>query len=334
VRGRERNFTFRDGPRTIRFAVDAAEEAAGLVDQAGFGEWALLTTERARAGAPADLLSGAAEVIDVAEGPVPDIAAQAREAVAGRPVVAFGGGRVVDAAKAVAAADGTRVAAVPTTLAGSSFTPFHRMPAGMEGYGGARPELAVCDPGLMASAPREILTATAMNALAHATEALYGPGANPITEGAALRGAALIAEGLRSGEPEPLSLGGVLGGYSVGVAMGMCVHHAVCQTTVRVAGTPHAPTNAVMLPHSIAFMATRAPGEIDLLGDALDTGDPAAEVARLAAGAGARTLSELGLDAERVPEIAEAAAQHPGVAATPGEPVTVDDLRGLLEAAL
>lgn len=126
----------------------------------------------------------------------------------------------------------------------------------------------------------------------------------------------------------------MLGGYAVGVALGMCIHHAVCQTTVRVAGTPHAPTNAVMLPHSIAFMASRAPGEIDLLAGALDTGDPAAAVAELAAPSGATTLSELGLDPGRVPEIAEAAAQHPGVAATPGEPVGVEELRGLLEAAL
>jgi maleylacetate reductase len=336
VKDRERDFTFRDGSRTIRFAAGAVGEAAALVDQAGFADWVLLTTERARADVPDDLLSAAAEAIDVPEGPVPDIAAAVRDQVGGRPVVAFGGGRVVDAAKALAAADGTRVVAVPTTLAGSTFTPFHRMPAGMDGYGSARPQLAVCDPGLMASAPREILTATAMNALAHATEALYAPGANPVTEGAALRGASLIAEGLRGGEsrPEPLSLGGLLGGYAVGVAMGMCVHHAVCQTTVRVAGTPHAPTNAVMLPHSIAFMAGRAPEQVDALAGALGGGDPSGVVAELAAGAGPRTLSDLGLDPGRVPEIVEATLQHPGVGATPGGPIDADDLRGLLEAAL
>jgi maleylacetate reductase len=335
VRERERDFTFRDGSRTIRFAAGAVGEAAGLVEGAGFEDWVLLTTERARSDVPEDLLSAAADAFYVPGGPVPDVAAAVREEVHGRPVVAFGGGRVVDAAKAIGAADGSRVAAVPTTLAGSTFTPFHRMPAGVEGYGSARPELAVCDPDLMASAPRETLTATAMNALAHATEALYAPGANPVAEGAALRAAALIAEGLRSAEPgrAELGLGGLLGGYAVGVA-GLCVHHALSQTTVRLAGTPHAPTNAVVLPHAVAFMTDRAPEQIAALAAALGAADASAAVGELAAGAGARTLTDLGLDAERVPEIAEAAARHPGVAATPGGPVGADNLRELLEAAL
>jgi maleylacetate reductase len=336
VRERERDFTFRDGTRTIRFASGVVAEAAGLVEDAGFADWVLLTTERARPDVPDDLLAAAADAFYVPGGPVPDAAAAVRDEVRGRPVVAFGGGRVVDAAKAVGAADGSRVAAVPTTLAGSTFTPFHRMPAGVEGYGSARPELAVCDPELMASAPRETLTATAMNALAHATEALYAPGANPVTEGAALRGAALIAEGLRAQEPgrAELGLGGLLGGYAVGVAGGMCVHHALCQTTVRLAGTPHAPTNAVVLAHAIAFMADRAPDQIAALAAALEATDASAAVKALAAGAGATTLTELGLDPARVPEIAEAAAQHPGAAATPGGPVGPEEMRGLLEAAL
>ena len=123
--------------------------------------------------------------LDVAAGPVPEAAAALLDEVGGRDVVAFGGGRVVDAAKAVTAVGGGRVAAIPTTLAGSTFTPFHRMPDGPPGLRLAgRPALAVCDPALMASAPRETLTATAMNALAHGIEALYGPLANPMTEGA------------------------------------------------------------------------------------------------------------------------------------------------------
>jgi alcohol dehydrogenase class IV len=60
---------------------------------------------------------------------------------------------VIDAAKAIAGVDGLRCAAIPTTLAGSSFTPFHRMPAGVEDFSFVRPALAVCDPALMASAP-------------------------------------------------------------------------------------------------------------------------------------------------------------------------------------
>ena len=56
-----------------------------------------------------------------------------------------------------------------------------------------RPSLVIADPELMASAPLPRLAASAMNALAHAMEALYTPLANPVTSLAALRAAELIA---------------------------------------------------------------------------------------------------------------------------------------------
>ena len=189
------SFRFRDGERLIAFGDGVLADAPELISAQGLDGYALLTTERALASAPAELAEGAAEVLHVPPGPVPECAAAVRDRVGGRPLIALGGGRVVDAAKAIAAADGLQAGAIPTTLAGSSFTPFHRMPAGVEGYGLVRPVLAVCDPGLMASAPLPDLAATAMNALAHATEALYAPGANPVSEGAALRAAALFARG-------------------------------------------------------------------------------------------------------------------------------------------
>ena len=91
----------------------------------------------------------------------------------------------------------------------------------------------------MASQPMPDLAASAMNALAHAIEALYTPLANPVAELAALRAAALIARGLDRSGPDrtALALGALLAGYASGVA-GFAVHHAVCQTIVRVAGTP------------------------------------------------------------------------------------------------
>ena len=105
---------------------------AELLRDLGFGgDWVLLTTERARAQMPGRARwTRAAADLDVAAGPVPEAAAALLDEVGGRDVVAFGGGRVVDAAKAVTAVGGGRVAAIPTTLAGSTFTPFHRMPAG------------------------------------------------------------------------------------------------------------------------------------------------------------------------------------------------------------
>ncbi len=127
-----------------------------------------------------------------------------------------------------------------------------------------------------------------MNALAHASESLYAPGANPVAEGAALRAAELFASGLAPGElrREDLALAALLGGYAVGTT-GLSLHHALCQTIVRTAGTPHALTNAVMLPHTLRFMEDRFPEQLRKLAAALGGDDAPSAVATLAARSGA-----------------------------------------------
>jgi alcohol dehydrogenase class IV len=323
------DFTWLDGERLIRFGAGVLDDAPALLAGRGFERYALLTTGRAAAEAPA-LAEGADVVLDVPGGGVPEAAAAVREGVAGRPVVALGGGRVVDAAKAIAGADGLRAAAVPTTLSGAELTHFHRMPAGVDTFNLVRPALVVADPALMASQPMPDLAASAMNALAHAMETLYTPLANPVAEMAALRAAELIAEGLAGAQPEreALALGSVLAGYAVGLT-GFAVHHAVCQTIVRVCGTPHAQTNAVMLPHFARFMDPRAPREIGLLKEAVG-----GDVERLAARSGATTLGQLGVTTDDLPRIMEAVAQRGDIAAnTPGSP-SATEVRVVLERAL
>jgi alcohol dehydrogenase class IV len=246
-------------------------------------------------------------------------------------VVGLGGGRVIDAAKAIAAADELRCAAVPTTLSGAEVTAIHRMPAGVDEWNLVRPSLVIAAPQLMASQPMPALAASAMNALGHGVEALYGPGANPVTEMAALRGAELIARGLRDpGEPrrDDLALGALLAAWAMG-ATGIAVHHVVCQTLVRVAGTPHAETNAVILPHAVRFMAPRAGTAIEKLRQAIG-----GDVADLAAAAGPTTLGELGFDTGKLDEVATQAAARPQLANTPGGAPTRYRLRELVEAAL
>lgn len=328
-------FTFRDGERLIRFGGGVLAEAPELLDRRGFTDYALLTTERAEGDAP-DLAAGAGVVLHVPHGGVPEAAAAVREQVGGRAVVAFGGGRVVDAAKAIAGADRLDCAAVPTTLAGSSTTGIHRMPAGVEEWRLVRPSLVVADPALMTTLPDAELTATAMNALAHASEALYAPGANPVGEGAALRAASLFASSLAPGEEidrPNLALAAILGGYAVGVS-GLAIHHALCQTIVRTLETPHAQTNTVMLPHSLRFVAPRAPEPLARLADALGAPDAADAVAALAARAGVNTLGDLGIEDGQVEGVVEAALAHPGIGNTPGGTPTPDGLRALIRAAL
>jgi maleylacetate reductase len=319
------SFTWLDGERLIRFGEGALADAPGLLGTRGFADYALLTTERAERDAP-DVVAGAAVVTHVPSGPVPDAAASVREQVGGRPLVALGGGRVIDSAKAIGGADGLSVAAVPTTLSGAPMTRFHRMPAGVEQFTLVRPALVVAEPGLMASQPMPDLAASAMNALAHGVESLYGPGRSPVTSMAAQRAIELFESGLGEDEPvrDDLALASILAGYAVGCA-GFAVHHAVCQTTVRLLGTPHAQTNAVMLPHTAAFVAERDAG-------ALQGVEPAA-IARLAARAGVTRLSELGVTEDRFDDVVEAVLQHPAIGNTPGGTPTAPELRGLLARA-
>jgi alcohol dehydrogenase class IV len=332
------SFTFVDGERLVCFGDDALAEADSLIEGRGFAAYILLTTARAVALAP-EIADGASEVLNVPPGQVPDAAAAVRSQVNGRSIIALGGGRVIDAAKAIAGADGVRCAAIPTTLSGAEMTGFHRMPAGVDTFRLVRPALVIAAPSLMASQPLPDLAASAMNALAHAAEALYTPLANPISTMAALRGAGLLAEGIESDEPrgEALALGALLAGYASGVA-GFAVHHAVCQTLVRVAGTPHAQTNAVMLPRFVGLMARRAPEAIAKLSVAVGAGgDPEAasqRIAELARRAGSTSLGDLDVDRAKLSAVVEAAmARRDWVANTP-DPPDEQELRQLLEEAL
>ena len=161
-------------------------------------------------------------------------------------LVALGGGRTIDVAKAVASVTGAKVAAIPTTMSGAEMTGIHRLPAGAESRVGSlvRPALVIADPAAMTSQPEPDLRASSMNALAHGADSLYTPFANPVAEMAALRGAELIADRARPGArasatAAQLALGSLLCGYAIDSAS-FGLHHVVCQTLVRICGGTHA----------------------------------------------------------------------------------------------
>jgi maleylacetate reductase len=305
-------FTWRDGERLVEFGPAAPPSDS----------YVLLTTQRTALPA---FTEAARDVVHVPPGRVDEISAEllgAHSFSGDVLLVALGGGRVVDTAKAIGGAVGARVGAVPTTLSGAEMTGFHRTPAGVEGARLVRPALVLADPELMTSAPPSILFASAMNALAHAMEALYTPLANPVTSMAALRAATLLA----GDDREDLALGALLAGYASG-STGIAVHHALCQTIVRELGTAHADTNAVMLPHSAALMEGRAPEALSAFRSAVGT-----DLSSLTARAGLSRLGELGVDDQRLPGVAETVAAHPYTANTPDPPGPEELLRVLSQA--
>lgn len=332
-------FTWVDGERLIRFGRGTLEEAPGLLAGRGFDGFALLTTERAAADAPA-LAAAADMVLHVPGGSVPEAAAAVRGEVGGRPIVALGGGRVIDAAKGIGGADDLPVAAIPTTLSGAELTRFHRMPAGVDEFKPVRPSLVLADPALMASQPMPQLAASALNALAHAVEALYTPLANPAARALGLGAAELIAGGLgAAAEPDRdrLALGALQAGWAAGSA-GYAFIHVLCQTTVRVAGTPHAQTYAVMLPHGLRMLETRVPELLTSVAAALGAGEPTPELAagraaQLAAQAHVLRLSTLGVTEAHIEAIVAAASGRVELQNTPSPPSRAE-LTELLGAAL
>jgi alcohol dehydrogenase class IV len=311
-----RSFTWHDGERTIRFGRGTAAEAVGVLGGPGY---ALLTTERARAAAPA-VVEAAATVTDVAPGRVDELAGDLLGSIAEDRLVALGGGRVVDVAKALAAASGgaQRAMAIPTTLSGAEMTRVHRQAAGApEGSANVRPAVVVNDPGLSASQPEPELAASALNALGHAAEGPCTPRANPVSTLAALEAARLIVGAWpRTGpDRDALALAALLAGYTIDSTV-YGLHHVLSQTLVRLGGIGHGPANAIMLPHTLGALGWRFPDWIERLGEQMG-GDPAELAATLCARTGATRLSELGVDAATLDACADAAAERPELALTP-----------------
>ena len=330
------DFVWRDAGRTVVFRSGALELAPAVLREQGMGPFALLSTERALAGARA-LARSAREVHLVTPGPVPDLAAALLDRVGDADMVVLGGGRVIDTAKAIASVSWARVAAIPTTLSGAEMTGIHRLPAGAEdrAKGLVRPLLAIADPEAMTSLPERALRASAMNALAHGADSLYTPFANPVSRMTALRGAELIADALDQEPAErdraALALGSILCAYAIDSG-GFAVHHVVCQTLVRVCGTPHAETNAAILPRSMALMAPRAPEAIDALAAAIGTDSAGIEARILELGGRPGRLGELGVDGAQIEQALDAILQRPELGFSP-QPPSREELKELIESA-
>ncbi|MQA75445.1 MAG: iron-containing alcohol dehydrogenase [Solirubrobacterales bacterium] len=329
-------FTWRDGERTIHFRAGVIADSPEIIAGAGWDDYELLTTERAIGNASVALAEDAVAVHHVPPGPINEVAGRVIDDVSTPSLVALGGGRVIDAAKAIAAVRGGRVAALPTTLSGAEMTAIHRLPEGAEAPGGLiRPEIVLADPPVMTTLPEQRLRASAMNALAHGADSLSTPFANPVAELAALRGASLIARALDAErarrDPAALALGSILGAYAIDSAR-FALHHVVSQTLVRTLRLPHAETNATMLPLTMAALIPRAGPQMTALARALRC-KRAALAARIEElGGGPRRLSELGAERDGIDEAVAAMLARPELALTP-EPPDAGELRGLVEAA-
>jgi alcohol dehydrogenase class IV len=322
-------FRWDDGDRVIRYGRGALAEVPELVG----ADYVLLTTPRARTHG-AELAERAAAVHDVPEGRVDEVAGELRGRVEGDTLLALGGGRVIDVAKALAAADPPRrVAAVPTTLSAAEMTRGHRHAAGVDpGAPRVRPQIVVNDPAVSASQPEPGLAASALNALAHAVEAPLTVRTNPAATLVAHGAIRLLAGGFAAEEPDRdrLALGALLSGWASD-APGYGLHHILAQTLVRHTAIGHAAANAVMLPQTVRALARRRPAEMDAMATA--AGDDLASIAaHIGARAGPSRLRDHGVPAEQLAECADAALERADLELIPPPPDR-DEILALYESA-
>lgn len=262
--------------------------------------------------------------------------------VAADVLVSIGGGSSTGFAKAIALDHPAPILALPTTYAGSEMTPIWGLTADGQKRTGrdnrVLPATVVYDPELTLTLPPSLTATSGLNALAHAVEALYAPGADPILELTATSSVRLITDGLPVAVAEGNNvearskslLGACLAGRALAGA-GTSVHHKLCHVLGGRHDLPHAPTHAVLLPYVLRAIAHLVPAALTELARTLDHDDPVAAIFALQEAVGApTTLAEIGMPEQDLEESARL-GYEPSRRVLPG--VTPEIVTSILHAA-
>ena len=122
-----------------------------------------------------------------------------------------------------------------------------------------KPSLALLDPELLLNLPAHLTAWTGADAMTHAIEAYLVPGFNPLCDGLALEGLALVSKWLKTSVTESQNIkarGAMLvGSCLAGIAFlkGLGLVHAISHMVGAEYDTQHGLTNAVVLPVVLRF---------------------------------------------------------------------------------
>ena len=201
-------------------------------------------------------------------------------------IIGLGGGSALDAAKAIAllttnpggieeyegrekyGAAPLPVLAIPTTCGTGSEVTWvsvithtgRRFKMGIKGPL-MFPAVAVVDPDLLLTLPRQLVAATGLDALTHGIEAFTAKPATAITDALAIKALSLIFRSLPEAYPdishssrarEDLMLGSLLAGVAFGNSDVGAVH-CLAESVGSMYDTPHGVANAVFLPYVMEF---------------------------------------------------------------------------------
>ena len=323
-------FEFTSSPAHIIFGVGALERAGEAVRSQGCERAIVLSTPAQAQSAEAlaeqlgelcvGTFSGAAMHTPV------DVTARALDIARGLGAdctVALGGGSTTGLGKALAYRTDLPQIVIPTTYAGSEVTPI----LGQTEDGTKTtlkdprvlPEVVIYDAALTTGLPLAMTVTSALNAIAHAVEALYARDRNPVSSLMAAEGIHAMIRALPAIREQPDDLGArgqaLYGAWLCGSVLGtvgMALHHKLCHTLGGTFDLPHAETHAVVLPHATAFNAAEVPELLKPLCDALGVEQPGLGLFDYAKSLGApTTLKELGMPEDGIDRAADLAVANP-----------------------
>ena len=286
-------------------------------------------------------------------------------------IVGFGGGSSLDVAKVVALLAGSGeglddafgvnnargprlpLALVPTTAGtGSEVTPVSIVTVGETEKRGVSsplllPDLAVLDPALTHGLPPDITAATGIDAMVHAIEAYASRNANnnPMSRMLAREALRLLASNIEravAGERAargPMLLGSMLAGQAFANSPVAAVHALAYPLGGRFK-VPHGLSNAVLLPHVLAFnaeepVAERAYAELAPLIGARGADGLIARLDDLCAACGiAHGMAALGVREEHLDRMAADAMKQTRLLVNNPREVSEADARAIYDAAL
>lgn len=191
------------------------------------------------------------------------------------------------------------------------------------------PTVAILDPQLTAGLPPHLTAYTGMDALAHNLEAYCSPGYHPLADGIAMEGIRLIKDWLVQAVKEGQDLTArahMLAAASMGATAfqkGLGAIHALSHPIGALYDTHHGLTNAVLMPYVLAFNRTAIEDKMTRLSAYLGMQSSSFEaimdwVLALRQEIGIpHTLQELGVEAERIDEMARMAEVDPPAAGNP-----------------
>jgi len=334
-------------PQRVRFATGGAAVAvAEEVRRLGAARVMAIASDASRAEPLLVDVPVAVLHTDVAMHVPVEVAERGRAVAAQHDVdllVCVGGGSTTGLAKAIALTTGLPIVAVPTTYAGSEATDVWgltedgRKTTGVDPR--VLPRVIVYDASLMLALPVPTSVASALNALAHCVDSMWGPRTDPIDQSLALDGIRALTTGLPRVVVEPTDVAAreqtLYGAYLAAVAFasaGSGLHHKICHVLGGMFGLPHAETHAVVLPHVLALNAPAVPDLESRMAAAFRSTTALAGLVTLRDEVDApRALRDLGMTEAQIPS-----GVRPIVEASPSNnptPVTTENIEALLRAA-